>query len=420
MDHYLPDNLKTTIESISEMISLEVDSMYELSLTQGFYHSIKTSEFLSGIFRSAGDSNQFLAKVLTEKPFLQEADRYNGFHLNTKFTGKIYGKYIELEAAGQSMNMLFIYYKATSETAYALFYRAGEESEITRFRQAPNPEAGALKKNFLYTMAVNLDEDTCYDFYIAEIIQPAPLNMKLSFAEWRRSLSPCILEEHLSIFLTNTDPALLRQMLMTFNRHSYTVQMHLLDGRIHWTRHIFVRILSEKEEGLRFICTVQDIDDVYALVAQNVKSAASGVRFAAAGTLAAGSSYDAAGHPQTGGSGAQSKAAHSPFSDLILEHIAAEMQEKYMYKLSLKEFAGKYYLNTAYLGQLFIHKYGVSFHEYLTQVRMEKAAVLLTSTSYPISRIAEMCGIPNNTYFHRRFRKHFGCTPMEYRSAKRQ
>ena len=423
MNHYTPADFNKAVGSISEMISSEIDSLYELNLKKGLYRCVKCSDFLSKIFQTTGNSNQFLAKVLTEKPFQQEADRYGSFHLSAEFAGKIFGKYIELDKAGESIHMLFIYYKATAVKAYAFFYRAEEDAEFAWKKQAPYTEADAFRSSYLYSMVVNLDQDECYDIYIAEIVRqaPGPLQMKLSFAEWRKSLSSCILEKHLETFLSNTEPALLRRNLLLFNRHSYTVQMYLLDGRIHWTQHIFLRIQDEKGGNLRFICTVQDIDDVYALVAQGGRLTPAGGRCATGGGRDSGNFPGAAAQGQPGGSdaAAQVKAAPAPFSDLILAHVEAEMQENYMHKLALKDFAGKYYLNTAYLGQLFIHKYGMSFHAYLTGIRMEKAAVLLTNTSYSISRIAEMCGIPNSTYFHRQFRKHFGCTPMEYRSERR-
>ena len=50
------------------------------------------------------------------------------------------------------------------------------------------------------------------------------------------------------------------------------------------------------------------------------------------------------------------------------------MRENYTQNLTLKELSRKYYINSAYLGQIFRKKYGVSFKEYLNEYRVERAA----------------------------------------------
>ena len=52
---------------------------------------------------------------------------------------------------------------------------------------------------------------------------------------------------------------------------------------------------------------------------------------------------------------------------------------------------------------------------YLTQCRLDAAARLLIDTRQPIGAIANRVGWPDANYFTRRFRKHFGITPTEYR-----
>jgi two-component system response regulator YesN len=110
----------------------------------------------------------------------------------------------------------------------------------------------------------------------------------------------------------------------------------------------------------------------------------------------------------------------SSFSDLILDQVIVELNAHYNKKLSLKQLASKYYINTAYLGQLFIRKYDMTFHDYLAKIRMEKAAELLRTTNYSINQITEMTGISNPNYFHRLFKKYHRCTPLDYRARYKE
>lgn len=58
---------------------------------------------------------------------------------------------------------------------------------------------------------------------------------------------------------------------------------------------------------------------------------------------------------------------------------------------------------------------GHSFTELLQQIRFEKAKVLLETTMLPISDIAIAVGYECYSFFYRRFRELYGCTPSKYR-----
>jgi AraC family cel operon transcriptional repressor len=53
--------------------------------------------------------------------------------------------------------------------------------------------------------------------------------------------------------------------------------------------------------------------------------------------------------------------------------------------------------------------------DYINQIRMNHAARALTTDSDPVSQIADDCGIPNMSHFHKLFRESHGLTPLQYR-----
>ena len=59
---------------------------------------------------------------------------------------------------------------------------------------------------------------------------------------------------------------------------------------------------------------------------------------------------------------------------------------------------------------------GCSPIEYLLHVRLAKAADLLKKSDFNISTVASECGFPDSNYFSRQFRKHYNCSPREYRN----
>ena len=47
--------------------------------------------------------------------------------------------------------------------------------------------------------------------------------------------------------------------------------------------------------------------------------------------------------------------------------------------------------------------------------KLERARMLLVSSSMPINEISQMCGYPSLQYFYSVFKKSYATTPKEYR-----
>lgn len=102
-------------------------------------------------------------------------------------------------------------------------------------------------------------------------------------------------------------------------------------------------------------------------------------------------------------------------SHSVLSEIEREVRENYAQNLTLKDFSRKYYVNSAYLGQIFRKQFGQSFKDYLNNYRIEKAAVKLLRTNDKIYEIAEAVGYRDLDYFVNRFIAAKGCTPAKFR-----
>lgn len=104
----------------------------------------------------------------------------------------------------------------------------------------------------------------------------------------------------------------------------------------------------------------------------------------------------------------------------ILAKIEREVRDHYAENLTLKELSRKYFVNTAYLGQIFRKSYGISFKDYLNNCRMERASELLIHSDMKISEIAERVGYHDMDYFIDRFVVARGCTPARFRKKLRE
>lgn len=85
--------------------------------------------------------------------------------------------------------------------------------------------------------------------------------------------------------------------------------------------------------------------------------------------------------------------------------------------LSLSELADQLYFNPSYLSRTFKKGAGVSFTEFLTEVRMEKAVELLREGDRKAFEIAQAVGIPDPAYFSTCFKKYTGVSFSRYRKS---
>lgn len=104
----------------------------------------------------------------------------------------------------------------------------------------------------------------------------------------------------------------------------------------------------------------------------------------------------------------------------VLGMVEKEVKENYADNITLKGLSEKYYVNSAYLGQLFRKKYGVSFKDYLNNYRMDQAADLLIHSDKKIIQVAEEVGYHDLDYFVNRFIQVKGCTPAKFRKQIQQ
>lgn len=84
-------------------------------------------------------------------------------------------------------------------------------------------------------------------------------------------------------------------------------------------------------------------------------------------------------------------------------------------KISLNAAAASVNVSPNHFSRIFSQEAGMTFVEYLTDIRMEKAKELLSCTNMKTSEIGYEVGYKDSHYFCYLFKKMSGCTPKEYR-----
>ncbi|WP_276354349.1 AraC family transcriptional regulator [Cohnella caldifontis] len=93
------------------------------------------------------------------------------------------------------------------------------------------------------------------------------------------------------------------------------------------------------------------------------------------------------------------------------------LRQNYDRGIQVKDVASSVNLHPGYLQRIFRSVTGSTLIETLTELRMDKAKMLLRQTNVPVTDIYDYVGIGSRQYFHALFKKHTGMTPMEYRES---
>ncbi|WP_054717171.1 helix-turn-helix transcriptional regulator [Lacticaseibacillus manihotivorans] len=99
------------------------------------------------------------------------------------------------------------------------------------------------------------------------------------------------------------------------------------------------------------------------------------------------------------------------------EHIIDYIARRYTSDLALSEIADHYHLSESHTSRLIKEHLGISFKDYLIQLRMRQAKSLLNNTDQKVADIAEAVGYKNVNTFIRIFKATTGQTPGKFRRS---
>ncbi len=102
----------------------------------------------------------------------------------------------------------------------------------------------------------------------------------------------------------------------------------------------------------------------------------------------------------------------------MIDQVLQYVEENYNTALSTKDIAGRFFMNTSYFSKLFHEQMGCTFSNYLINVRVEKAKMMLTQTNMKLYDIAEAVGYTNVQYFSTIFKEKEGLTPSAFRQMR--
>jgi len=100
----------------------------------------------------------------------------------------------------------------------------------------------------------------------------------------------------------------------------------------------------------------------------------------------------------------------------IFEDAASIIDREYARELNLDDVARRIAASRRQLQRAFAEAGDTTFRSYLREVRMSRAAELLTTDTMPVNQVARAVGYRQPAQFAKAFRRHHGRPPSAFRA----
>lgn len=106
---------------------------------------------------------------------------------------------------------------------------------------------------------------------------------------------------------------------------------------------------------------------------------------------------------------------YTPAPNDKMEDVMHFIKNHYSKNITAQNVADQFYMSVSHFQRLFKKSTGLTFVQYLQNIRIQKCCELLESTDISIHEIANLVGYLDMKFFHALFRKKTGATPRKYR-----
>ena len=103
-----------------------------------------------------------------------------------------------------------------------------------------------------------------------------------------------------------------------------------------------------------------------------------------------------------------------------LNRITEYIDENYSEKITLEELSKKEQVSVTYLSHFIKENLNMTFQEYISSVRFERALKLLRSSSMCLTDVSVVCGFSDVKYLTRMLESHFGMSAVQCREKLRR
>ncbi|MDD5999446.1 MAG: response regulator [Lachnospiraceae bacterium] len=256
----LEEKIKQFYDKLFSVILEDIVAIIEINHIEKSYHVSEGNQYVKNLFPETG-TLRTLYRFLFQKGGASEGKKsgdYDRFVDETVFQKDKYQGDIRFQVNGEEIGLHFLLLNVSSEESMLLFFSEAER-ELSNMREMEKIDT--LQESYLFSMIVDLAEDSCVNPNTTEINATRQDYMVIKYSDWRVMISNMFKEEDKVLFLRASSPENVMNTLEMKNSFHIDLQMKNMQGEFVWCRLNFVRMKSFSRENPRFVYTVSDISE---------------------------------------------------------------------------------------------------------------------------------------------------------------
>lgn len=229
------------------LIQIQKKTYQEIQADDLLHHQIPEQGDLSNIYQFLFSSNKDGETKDISSPYRSFTD--GGLFTKTSFSGNV-----DLLKSRYNFHIFRL-----SETESVLLLIEDKNSwETDQFERR---KMDTLHENYLFSMIVNLKDDTCCNSITTELSVERQDYLDIKYSQWRYMIANMFLPDDKSMFLMMSDPAYIIKRLQKEKLFKFELQMKNMQDEYIWVRLMFNRMKGFSPESPIFVYTVQDIHE---------------------------------------------------------------------------------------------------------------------------------------------------------------
>ncbi len=231
-------------------------AIYLLHLEEETYEELQADEFLRGYLPSKGTLSQAYDKLfISDKGGAErESSGYGIFYSDSIFKKDNFSGTLELEERRYNFHI----FRFSETDSFIILI---EDTYGIRSDEVERVKMGTLQENYLFSMVVDLKNDTCQNCATTEISVERQDYLDIKYSEWRFMIANMFLPDDKSMFLMMSEPEYVIERLEKEKMFKFEIQMQNMQGEYIWVRLMFNRMKGFSRETPLFVYTVQDIHE---------------------------------------------------------------------------------------------------------------------------------------------------------------
>ncbi len=252
-----------TREEVIRLFGELVDAVIVVDKTADKYRTVISRGIFTRLLDAEGDYKDLLSTLLIHLNTTSEklAESYQAFiPTYGTFTDKYSRKLKLVINEGEAAHIVqMTVYPIADEDAYMLIMDELNPEENEMENQTYR-KVETIEKTFLFSMYIDLVEDSTGSLNISEISEEA-VQAELKYSDWRNMIVNAIGQEDQALFMERSDPEYLKKMFTPGSTSSFDCLMQNLDGVYIWVKLIFSRIDTGDPADYKYVFMVQNIHE---------------------------------------------------------------------------------------------------------------------------------------------------------------